>query len=230
MAFIVITGTGTDVGKTISTAAIVHYLHAQGHDVLPVKPVQTGELPGNGDIATITKLTGIEGKEYCRFRDPLAPNLAAQSEGSPQVDEEELLSWLRSFDAPDRIVVIEGAGGLLVRLNDHFTVADIALALDAPLVVVTSTGLGSLNSAELTVEAAQRRGLSVLGLVGGYIDAEPDLATQLNLDEFARVTGVPFLGALEAGLGDLSREEFGRNVDKHAFKVLDQHLIPQPAR
>lgn len=208
MSFIVITGTGTDIGKTVVTAAVTSGLSARGLDVLPIKPVQTGEVSGSGDIASVAKLSRIHGREWIRYPDPLAPNLAARRAGQPQLDGDALIQWLRGLDAPGRVVVIEGSGGLLVRLNDETTIADIALSLGAPLLIVTSTGLGSLNTAELTVEAARRRGIRILGLVGGSVPAEPDLATQLNLKEFEKVTGVEFLGALPADCGRLSQEEF----------------------
>lgn len=73
---IMVTGTGTDVGKTIATAALVSVLRDRGIDVLPAKPVQTG--PGEGDVATIAALTGVPGVEYARYPEPLAPNIAAR--------------------------------------------------------------------------------------------------------------------------------------------------------
>lgn len=208
MAIIVITGTNTDVGKTIATAALVSRFAADGREVVPLKPVQTGEPDGQGDATTVERLTGIAGRDLLRFPEPLAPNLSARRAGMDQPVLAEVAAWVRGFDAPGRVVLVEGAGGLLVRIADDWTLADLAAELDAPLVVVTSTGLGSLNAAELTVEAARRRGLEVLGLVGGSIPAEPDLATELNLDEFEVVTDVPLLGCMPEGAGRLSREEF----------------------
>lgn len=196
---IVITGTNTDVGKTMATAAITVRLQQEGWEVVPTKPIQTGEPDGHGDANTVRTLTGCETYEFVRYPEPLAPNLAARRAGRPQASLSEVAAWVREFDAPDRVVIVEGAGGLLVRLADTWTVADLALVLSAPLIVVTSTGLGSLNAAELTVEAAERRGLRVLGLIGGSYPAEPDLATRLNLAEFPVVTGVEWLGALPAG-------------------------------
>ena len=79
--------------------------------------------------------------------------------------------------------------------------ADLAVELAAPLIVVTSTGLGSLNLAELTIMAARARGITVLGLIGGSLPTNPDLATRLNLTEFPVVTGVPLLGCLPETVG-----------------------------
>ncbi|HHU68630.1 MAG TPA: dethiobiotin synthase, partial [Corynebacterium sp.] len=180
-------------------AAVAAVLSGRGHTVIPVKPVQTGEPEGSGDVVSVEKLTGLPGVELARYPEPLAPNIAARRAGMPQVERAELGARIRELDGPDRIVLVEGAGGLLVRLADDLTIGDIAADLGAPLLVVTSLGLGSLNTAELTVRAAQARGLRVLGLIGGSLPAEPDLATRENLAELPRVTGVRLLGCLPAG-------------------------------
>lgn len=219
---IVVTGTGTDVGKTVATAAVAAVLSGRGHTVIPVKSVQTGEPEGSGDVVSVEKLTGLPGVELARYPEPLAPNIAARRAGMPQVERAELGARIRELDGPDRIVLVEGAGGLLVRLADDLTIGDIAADLGAPLLVVTSLGLGSLNTAELTVRAAQARGLRVLGLIGGSLPAEPDLATRENLAELPRVTGVRLLGCLPAAAGTLDRQEFGES----ARRALDLRDVP----
>jgi len=219
---IVVTGTGTDVGKTVATAAVASVLRDRGHTVLPVKPVQTGEPEGRGDVVSVERLTGLRGVELARYPEPLAPNIAARRAGMPQVDRADLVARIRALDGPDRIVLVEGAGGLLVRLADDLTIADVAADLDAPLLVVTSLGLGSLNAAELTVSAARARGLHVLGLIGGSLPAEPDLATRENLAELPRVTGVRLLGCLPESAGTLDRQEFGES----ARRALDLKDVP----
>lgn len=205
---IIVTGTNTDVGKTVATAALARLLADRGRDVVVLKPLQTGEPEGSGDAPTVTRLAGVEAHTLVRYPEPLAPNLSARRARMAPADLDEVAAWVRGFDRDGRVVLVEGAGGLLVRLAEDWTIADLARVLDAPLVVVTSTGLGSLNAAELTVEAARHRGLTVLGLVGGSLDDPDDLATRLNLDEFPVVTGVPFWGALPAGCGRLGAEEF----------------------
>lgn len=203
---IVVTGTNTDVGKTIATAALATRIP----NALPVKPVQTGEPDGSGDIVTIARLSGVTGVEFTRYPEPLAPNIAARRANMPQLSLAETVDRITSLATPQRTLLIEGAGGLLVRMADDWTIADLALRLDAGIIVVTSLGLGSLNAAELTVAAARARGLHVLGLIGGAMPAEPDLATRLNLAELPEVTGVPLLGWLPAGAGQYTREEFAQ--------------------
>ncbi|APT92021.1 dethiobiotin synthetase [Corynebacterium phocae] len=201
-----VTGTNTGVGKTIACAALAAQTRERGQSVVVLKPVQTGEPAGQGDVFTVARLAGVPAHEYVRFPEPLAPNLSARRAGLPQPTLEEVAAWVRSFTAD--VVLVEGAGGLLVRLADSFTLVDLAVELSAPLVVVTSLNLGSLNLAELTVREAQRHGLEVLGLVGGSLPAQPDLATRLSVEEMPAVTGVDLWGCLPDGAGELSPAEF----------------------
>ncbi len=205
---IAVTGTNTDVGKTIATAAFASALTRCGVEVVAAKPIQTGEAPGEGDASAVAKLAGIETFERWRYPEPLAPNLSARRAGLATPPLAEVADWVRSLDAPGRVVLVEGAGGLLVRLADDYTLVDLALACSAPLIVVTSLGLGSLNLAELTCVQARQCGLEVLGLIGGSLEANPDLATRLNLEELPVVTGAPYWGSLPAGAGALNRAEF----------------------
>ena len=202
---IIVTGTNTDVGKTIATAALACQYRDAGYGVEVVKPAQTGD---DSDIRDIEKLSGVAGREYTHYPEPLAPNIAARRAGMPQLELHATAERIRHLDADDTVVLVEGAGGLLVRMADTWTLADLAVELAAPLIVVTSTGLGSLNLAELTVMAARARGITVLGLIGGSLPTNPDLATRLNLTEFPVVTGVPLLGCLPENCGDCPPEHF----------------------
>jgi dethiobiotin synthetase len=209
MSIIVVTGTGPGVGKTIATAAIVSVLNERGMKVTPVKPVQTGvPAHGTGDAASIRRLTGVGALEFVRYPEPLVPIIAARRAGLPPVDRAKMVARIRALDGPGRVVVVEGSGGLLVRLAGSLTIADIAADLGAPLIVVTPLGTGSLNAAELTVTAARARGLRVQGLVGGSLSAEPDLISRENLAELPWVTGVPMLGCLPENAGSLDPAEF----------------------
>lgn len=97
---------------------------------------------------------------------------------------------------------------MLVRLADQLTLLDLTVALHAPMVVVTSLGLGSLNAAELTVREAQRRGIDVAGLIGGRLTHNPDLATLCTIEALADITGVPLLGCLPDGCAEGLPEQF----------------------
>ncbi|WP_051619319.1 ATP-dependent dethiobiotin synthetase BioD [Corynebacterium pseudodiphtheriticum] len=207
----IITGTGTGVGKTIAAATLGW---AWQQPVL--KPLQTGD---DDDAAVVTKLTGIAGDVYRRYPDPLAPNLAAKRAGLTQADRDAVGQWISDFRAEHGICLVEGAGGLLVRLGTdrngrEFSVLDLAKDLGEKLVVVTSTGLGSLNMAELTVRTAEAAGVEVAGLIGGSMSEQPDLATELNVQELPRVTGKQLWFSLPEAMGECSPEEFRERVDK----------------
>lgn len=208
MTIIFISGTGTGVGKTVVTAALATLIRQQGREVLPLKPVQTGEPAGSGDIHTIARLTGIQGMEFTRYPDPLAPNLAARQSGRPQVTLSGIAEWILGLDTPDRVLLVEGAGGVAVRLADDLTLLDVAAELNAPLLLVTALGLGSLNTAELSVQASRAAGVEVAGLIGGSASTRPGLAEQLNHEELPRLCKTPLLGALPEGAGVLSPGAF----------------------
>jgi dethiobiotin synthetase len=108
-------------------------------------------------------------------------------------------------------VIVEGSGGVLVRLDSEGgTILDLASELDADVVVVTSAALGTLNHTELSVAALRGRGIEPGGLVIGSWPSEPGLAETCNLDDLPRVTGVPLIASIPAGAGQLTREEFAR--------------------
>lgn len=107
------------------------------------------------------------------------------------------------------LVLVEGAGGLLVRFDDEgATLADAARLMAAPVLIVTPAGLGTLNATALTAEALRARGIECLGVVVGSMPLEPDLAARCNLDDLPVAAGAPLLGAVPAGAGSLPPADF----------------------
>ncbi len=210
---VVVTGTGTGVGKTIATAALALRAATSG-SVVVVKPVQTGIGPGSGERAdadVVHELTGCAVQELTALEDPLAPDTAARLRGVRIPPVAEYVDRIRVLAEFHDTVVVEGAGGLLVRLDtDGATILDLAVALAAEVVVVTAAGLGTLNHTELTVVALRARGVEPTGLVIGSWPDEPGLAETCNLDDLPRVSGVPVLARIPAGAGALTRAEFAR--------------------
>ncbi|MEO5664675.1 MAG: dethiobiotin synthase [Nocardioides sp.] len=204
---LVVTGTGTGVGKTIATAALA--ARASG-SVVVVKPVQTGVLPGEvGDIDDVRRLAGCEVVELVRLPDPLAPDTAARLAGVPLPSVAEHAARILSLADDHDTVIVEGAGGLLVRLDsDDGTLLDLASALGASVVIVVAAGLGTLNHTELTVQALRARGIEPSGLVIGSWPSDPDLASRCNREDLPRVTGVPVIAVLPAGVGTVEQSEF----------------------
>ncbi|MGH4021355.1 MAG: dethiobiotin synthase [Pseudonocardiaceae bacterium] len=207
MTILVVTGTGTGVGKTVVTAAIAAVAVAAGRRVAVLKPVQTGVRRGEpGDVDEVHRLAGgaVTCRELARYPDPLAPETAARRAGVAPVTPATVATTTRELAAAHDLVLVEGAGGLLVRLDaDGGTLADTAAALAAPVLVVAAAGLGTLNHTALTVEALHARNVRCAGVVIGCWPPGPDLAARCNLTDLPAVTGVPLLGALPEGAGTL---------------------------
>lgn len=205
---VVVTGTGTGVGKTIATAALAA---TKPGPVTVVKPVQTGIGDGSpGDAEVVHELTGCPVEEWTRLDEPLAPDTAARRAGVTIPPVHEYADRLAPLAAAEGTTIVEGAGGLLVRLDtDGGTLLDLAAALPGvEVVVVVLPGLGTLNHTELTVNALRGRGLAPSGLILGAWPAEPDLAERCNLEDLPRVTGVPILAVIPSGAGTLGRDDF----------------------
>lgn len=211
MSIVVITGTNTDVGKTVVTAAIASLAAARGTSVAVVKPAQTGVGPGeDGDLAAVRRLAGVADlHEYARYPDPLSPAAAARLSGLPPLDLDAAAERIRELAESRRLVLVEGAGGLLVRFDeDGATLADLAHALKAPVLLVAHPGLGTLNAAALSLEAMAARGLEPAGLVLGSWPAEPDLAMRSNIRDLETLAARPLAGALPEGAGRLDAPDF----------------------
>jgi len=222
---LVVAGTDTDVGKTVVTAALAALARDRGERVSVVKPVQTGVGADEpGDLDVVRRLSGVEDlHELARFSDPLAPATAARRAGVTPPPVTQLAQRIRTLTARD-LVLIEGAGGVLVRFDEaDRTIADLALALGAPVVLVARAGLGTLNHTALSCEALRARGVSCLGVVIGAWPADPDLAATCNLDDLPDYAGVALLGRLPAGAGQLDAPRFAEVAItelRHAAAVL----------
>jgi dethiobiotin synthetase len=209
---LVISGTGTGVGKTVVTAALAAIAGERGQRVAVVKPAQTGAAPGQpGDLGEVRRLSGVgDTHELARFTRPLSPEAAARVAGQPPLDTGRAACAIRELAASRDLVLVEGAGGLLVRYGPTgATVADLARALAAPVLVVTAAGLGTLNHTALTLEALAARRLPLAGLVIGCWPDQPQLAERSNLTDLAALAG-GLSGVLPERAGRLSRAAFCR--------------------
>ena len=208
--YIAVTGTDTGVGKTIVTAALAAALDADGHDVIAVKPVQTGLRPGEpGDADDVERLSGVEVRELARLEPALAPETAALLEDVdlPTVDDHVERIKALGHD----VVIIEGAGGVLVRLDlDGGTIIDLAGRLGAEVVVVTRETLGTLNHTTLTVDRLRDAGIDPV-LVIGSTEPDPSLEALSNHADLPRLTGCLVIGSVPAGAAQLSPGDFRRN-------------------
>ncbi|MCF3119598.1 ATP-dependent dethiobiotin synthetase BioD [Streptomyces arenae] len=212
MPVIVVSGTGTEIGKTVTTAAVAAVALAAGRSVAVLKPAQTGVAPGEpGDAQEVVRLAGegVTPRELARFPEPLAPDTAARRAGLPQIGPRDVAEAAQKLATEHDLVLVEGAGGLLVRLDDAGgTLADAARLLDAPVLVVATAGLGTLNTTTLTREALQARGVAQLGVVVGSWPSAPDLASRCNLTDLPKAAGGRLLGAVPQGAGALPGADF----------------------
>lgn len=207
---IVVTGTDTDVGKTVVTAAITAVLFQAGWRVAAYKPTQTGvELDEPGDMAEVTRLTGVSGHDGVRLRAAMAPRPAASLEAALLPSLANHLSAIGALTERHDHVVVEGAGGLLVELTEAGdTLADLATALSgSAVVVVARSGLGTLNHTMLTREALAQRQIRSLGVV---IGAWPDQPSRIEATNRAYFAELPegLLGAVPLGAPTLAPAAF----------------------
>jgi dethiobiotin synthase len=205
---ILVTGTDTGVGKTITTAALAAALNGKERSVAVYKPCQSGAADGDSDAAEIIRLAGVPAEAGVVLQEPMAPVAAAAIDGTPL----PALAWhagrIRELAATHDHVLVEGAGGVLVELDsDGGTLADLGSLLAAAFVVVARPGLGTLNHTALTLEALAARGLDVLGVVLGSWPARPDAIHHSNRQVLGSLR-VPVIGALPERASELSPADF----------------------
>jgi len=176
----------------------------------------TGEDPPDAD--TITRLSGVtDTHELARFPDPLSPEAAARVSGLPPLDMADSAAYIARLADSRDLVLVEGAGGLLVRYDKAgTTIADLAAMLAAPVLVVAAASLGTLNHTALTLEAIAARKLRLAGVVIGSWPRDPGLADRENLTDLETVAGGPLTGLLPEHSGSLPQEEF-RAVALHGL-------------
>ncbi|MCV7260328.1 dethiobiotin synthase [Mycobacterium shimoidei] len=208
MTILVVTGTGTGVGKTVVTAALACHARRAGIDVAVCKPVQTGTEAGDDDLAAVTRLSGTSRVAgLARYPQPLAPAAAAEQAGMSLPTRDDVLRLIRELDRPGRLTLVEGAGGLLVELAQHgVTLRDIAVDLNAAALLVSTAELGTLNHTALTLEALAAQGISCAGVVIGSWPASPGRVQASNRSALARLA--PLRAALPADAAAMSPAEF----------------------
>jgi dethiobiotin synthetase len=216
LTVLVITGTGTGVGKTITTAALTAAARQAGVDVAVCKPVQTGTDTGDDDLAEVTRLTGLaKVVGLARYPQPLAPLAAAEQAGKPLPTLRNMLKLIRAVDRPGQLTLVEGAGGLLVEIAEAgMTLRDLAADLGAAALVVATAELGTLNHTALTVESLAAHGISCAGLVIGNWPLQPGVVETSNRSALVRLA--PLRAALPAGAGSMKSGEFIA-MSTHAF-------------
>ena len=180
-----VTGTDTGVGKTVVAASVLHR-YRQGQRLRYWKPIETG-VEADDDTAEVARLAECDDHELfrhgVRVQRPLSPHLAARLSGCT-IDVDVLLEAFLREDS-DVCWIVEGAGGVLVPINDRETMADLMVRLGLPVVIAARTALGTINQTLLTIEALRRRALEVAGVV---MVGHPDADTCEAIEGYGAVT------------------------------------------
>ena len=199
MSVVFVTGTDTGVGKTLVTSAIAAALARMGRRVAVLKPAETGCRPDPEDALALATAADDPSPltDVCPYRlpDPLAPMLAAERAGVA-IDVDALVALVRRRAATADVLLVEGAGGLLVPLTRTTSYADFATRAGARVLVVVGSRLGAINHALLTLEALAARRLTVAGYVVNRLVRPDDLAVATNEPVLAALTTTPRLGTI----------------------------------
>lgn len=192
-----VTGTDTGVGKTLVSCALLYAFAAQGKSVAGMKPVAAGcdEDELNDDVkqlrAATNVLTSLGQINPYSFLYPIAPHIAASKAGV-SINFERILESFNELTAQAEVVIVEGAGGFMVPLNETQDTSDLAIALDLPIILVVGMRLGCLNHALLTIKVLADCGLTCAGWVANILD--PDMnALQDNIQALQERISAPLL-------------------------------------
>jgi dethiobiotin synthetase len=221
-----ITGTDTGVGKTVVTALLASMLRRRGLRVGVMKPVETG-CPREGDHLApqdslfLRRISGCTAPQDLvtpyTFAEPLAPAIAAEL-ANTTIEMKHIRWCYEQLLAEHDIVLVEGAGGLLVPLTAQLSMYDIAVELDLPVLIVACNRLGAINHTALTVTVARERS-QVLGIVLNHIQASDDLAMQTNMEALRRWGKAPLLCQVPY-MPKFAPDAFDSFVDQETFDAL----------
>jgi dethiobiotin synthetase len=194
-----ITGTDTGVGKTIVAAGLVASLRESGMDIGVMKPIETGFSLQSSDAVFLKEIAGVEDSldSICpyRFKHPLSPFTAAKIERVSIRFDRIVRTYARLLQ-DHQALLVEGAGGVLVPITRGMMMVDLALRLNLPLLVISRTGLGTINHTLLSVEVARRRGVEVAGVIFNHLSPRRGLAERTNPSVIRRFLNVPILGEI----------------------------------
>ncbi len=195
-----ITGTDTEIGKTHSAVKLVQHYQAQGKRVLAMKPVASGcdILPDgrwhNDDVARLVAATGqtdLELMNPYRFLPPVSPHIAAREAGV-EIDLAVIADHYHRLAAQADVVLVEGAGGWLAPLSDHYRMQELAQRLQLPVILVVGMRLGCINHALLSAQVIEASGCQLAGWIANRV-VPNQLAYADNLATLRQYLGAPLL-------------------------------------
>jgi dethiobiotin synthetase len=213
---IFVTGTGTEVGKTVLAATLARTAAAAGHEVAVFKPAVSGlDEGGEPDHALLRRASGSRQTDDeiapYRYGPPVSPHLGAELAGE-RIDPRRLRDAARRAAAGSDHLVVEGVGGFLVPLTLGYLVRDLARDLGLPVAIAAPPGLGTINHTLLTVESVRAVGLEVAAVVLTPWPSQPTAVERSNREAIARLgaVGVDVLARLDlADPGSWPRLELG---------------------
>lgn len=206
---IFVTGTDTDVGKTVIAAGLAGLFKEKGLKVVVMKPIQTGAIKREGelvpklvslDIEFAIKTSGVTEdinllNPYC-LEPPVAPLVASQLTGV-LIDIKKILAAYTELASRYDIIIVEGAGGILVPILNDYLMIDLIKDLGLPVLIVTKPSLGTINHTLLTIKQLQSENIRVLGVViNGYKEDEAGISERTNPQIIEDLSKVPILGII----------------------------------
>jgi dethiobiotin synthetase len=221
-----LTGTDTGVGKTFVAVALLRALAAQGVCAAGMKPVAAGVLPGaacNADVEALALADGLplalRDRNPYAFAPAIAPHLAAAEAGS-RIELEVIAAAWQRVRAAAAAVVVEGAGGVMVPLDERHDMLDIAVRLDLPVLLVVGLRLGCINHALLSAQAVRARGLRLVGWVANELDPAM-LRIEANIESIGARIGMPPAAILRWNMTEI---DASTALDKLAHAILSTLL------
>jgi len=199
-----VTGTDTEIGKTVVAGGLALAFRERGVDVGVMKPAVTGCRTRRGkriseDVDFLVKASGCEDDPALvspyMLRDPLAPEVAAEREGV-RIDVRKITGAFRKLAKKHEALIVEGAGGLYVPVKRNYLMIELIAALGVPILIVARPGLGTINHTLLSCKAARARGIGVAGIIINNYPTKASIAERTNPDVIRRYARAPLLGVV----------------------------------
>jgi dethiobiotin synthetase len=203
MAGYFITGTDTDVGKTVVTSLLLSYLKNTGGNVFPYKPIQSGAILEDGklqapDVQMYQRvLPQLHTEKACTYllKKASSPHLAAREE-NVTFDIDGILKNTANLEAHHDLVLVEGAGGVVVPIQDDYCMIDLMKDLKLPVILVGRAGLGTINHTVLSVMALKSAYIPIEGIILNATQTRDETIEKDNIEVIEQLTGIPVLGII----------------------------------
>ncbi|MEK4873684.1 dethiobiotin synthase [Bacillus sp. FSL W8-0102] len=204
MSAIFLTGTDTDIGKTVITTLLVHFFQKRNIPIFSFKPIQTGAIQRNGEwyapdpvvYEKVTKPTSHNEFYGILLKKASSPHLAARLEGV-HIPVHEIKEQIASLETKYEHLILEGAGGLYVPITDEgYCMIDFMQELSYPVILVARAGLGTINHTVLSIEALKKRNIPIAGIIFNQLNVDDHEIEEDNRIMVKKLTDVPVIGSV----------------------------------